>query len=52
MAKPIGVELTDDGIIYVVNDDGSVFKKRIGIGDWEETDPVPNTHRAREKAGE
>lgn len=51
MAKPVGVQLTEDGLIYVVNDDGSVFKKRVGIGDWEETKPVPNTRRAREEDG-
>lgn len=52
MAKPVSVTISEDGMLYVVNDDGSVFNKRPEIGTWDELEPVPGTPRDREVSEE
>lgn len=51
MANPVSMTMSEDGMLYVLNDDGSVYSKRPEIGSWNEIEPVPGTSRRRERAG-
>ena len=52
MANPVSMTISEDGMLYVLNDDGSVYSKRPEIGKWDELEPVPGTPREEERSGE
>jgi len=49
MAKPVGIAVTEEGRVYVVTDDGSVYYRRDGVDDWRQASPIPGTPAANKK---